>query len=59
MQGGGKTYAWYPGPRQKPVPLTRQDIDELHGVAQMLDRHFPGWKRRYAIPLRPAKGGRR
>lgn len=56
MQGGGKTYAWHPGGRQAPVPLTREDIDELHGVAQLMDKHLPGWKRKYAIPLPPPKG---
>lgn len=53
-----RQYLWSPASGAKPVLISRADVEELHRVAQVLDRQLPGWVHEYSTPLPGANGGR-
>jgi hypothetical protein len=46
-----RQYLWSPADGGEPVLISRGDVDELHRVAQLLDKHLPGWVHEYSTPL--------
>lgn len=48
-------YLWSPAGGGEPVLISRADVEELHRVAQLLDKHLPGWVHEYSTPLPGAK----
>ncbi len=53
-------YLWSPASGDAAVIISRADVEELHRVAQVLDKHLPGWVHEYSTPLPgAAKGARR
>ncbi len=44
-------YLWSPPSGGAGVLISRADVEELHRVAQLLDKHLLGWVHEYSTPL--------